>query len=377
LRVLSILIYFMLMFQCSLFAQELNIELEFLFTVGEQTKFGEPGYLYMPQSVVTDSNGRIFVSDHRGRTIHMYTPEGAYLKSFGGPGKGPGEFNRLTEIAMDEKDRLLVLDRFQFKAARFKTDTGDIEEHRFEDTPQINLMTLAPIGENRFAATYVEGGRNVNIDSETQTVRIYEFGTGEKLCSLFEIFNYQFDPDIALHRSFGTGIGHKLERYSEHELVAGHIVYTGRHFIIDTDTDSVRIFKNEQLSPPHYHLMDPNNRKTDVDQRFAGTVMSSGAMGQFYYQILHRSMLLGVVGGNLYHIYRHNELEGYKYSDYLEVYSPDGKLIFHDKLPETIIKEDEVRYRSYLHLSEDGRIFVRDTFEMDDPRLTVYRVTLN
>jgi hypothetical protein len=358
-------------------AQNLNLDVEYLFTVGGEIEFGEPGYLMNPQSAVTDSKGNIYISDHSGRKIHQYSPEGVYQKSFGGVGRGPGEFDRMAEIAIDEKDRLLVLDRFQFKVARFNTDNGDIEEHLFEDMPQINMMTLVSIDEKHFAGVYMEAGRHVNIDDEIRSVRVYEFGNGEKQRSLFEIFKYQFDPDIALQRSFGTGIGHKLARYSEHELVAGHIVYTGRHFIIDTNTGIVRIFKNEQLLPPHYHLMNSDNFPSDFDQRFAGTVMSSGSMGRFYYQAIHQSKLISVIGGNLYHIYRKNEKEGYEYKDYLEVYSTEGELIFDDKLPDTIKVRDGVRYRSYLHLNEDGRLFVRETFDWDDPRLSVYQVNLD
>jgi hypothetical protein len=349
-------------------------DLIFLFTIAEGVHFGEPGYLNQPQSAVTDSKGNIYISDHADRQVHQYSPEGAYLKSYGGAGRGPGEFNRMAEIAVDEKDRLMVLDRFQFKVSRFDTESGSIEEHQFEDMSQINMTTLVPIGEDYFAGIYMETGRHIEMTPEMHAVRLYKFGSGVKERSMFEIFTYQFDPEIELQRRLGSGLGHKLTRYSDSELVAGHMVYTGRHFIIDTETGSVKTLENKQLSPPHYHLMDWDSRPAEIDDYYAGAVTASGQTGRHYYQMLHQTMVLGVADGKLIHIYRKNEIEGHGYNDYLELFSEDGDLIYHDKLPDSLAIDENVRYRSYLHLDERGRLFVRDNFEMEDPRISVYQL---
>ncbi len=357
-------------------AQQADLELTYQFTVAGELEFGDTGYLVNPLSAATDSKGNIFISDHDGRQVHKYSPDGDYMRSFGGMGRGPGEFNRIAEIAIDGKDRLLVLDRFQFKVARFNTETGNIEEHRFEDMPQINMMTLVPLQENYFAGFYVESGTHVAYDAEMRAVRVYHFGDGEKRNTLYQIFNSQFDPEVNFERMLGSGIGHKLARFSDHELIAGHTVYTGRHFVIDTESGAERMFINDEVALPHYHLMDPDDRPSDPDQRFSGAISSSGSMGRFYYQVLHQSMLLGTLDGSFYHIYRMNEKEGYGYSDYLEVFSSEGKLIYHDKLPDTMETPENLHYRAYLHLSGDGRLIIRDSFELDDPAVTVYRLQL-
>ena len=129
-------------FCVSLQAQNLSLKVEYLFTVGEGLEFGESGYLYNPVGVTTDSQNNIFVGDHRGRAIHKYTPEGKYLQSVGAPGRGPGEFSRITEIAVNENDNLLVLDRFQFKVAKFNLDTGSVDEFIYKDMPDMTTMTL-------------------------------------------------------------------------------------------------------------------------------------------------------------------------------------------------------------------------------------------
>jgi hypothetical protein len=309
-----------------------EIEIEYLFTVGETIGFGEEGYLISPFLLVTDQNGRIYVSEHEERQVHQYTANGEYIRSFGGAGSGPGEFNEPGAITIDSENRLLVLDRFQFKVSRFNTETGDVEEHMFEDMSQINMSTLIPLPGDRFAGMYVESGPRMTDPEKIRAIRTYRFGEGEKESSVFEIFRHQFNPDVEIEARLGTGSGHHLSNLSETEMVAGHNVYMGRHFMINRDTGNVRIFENSELSSPHIHEMDPDDRPQDFGQMYAGSVSGGDQSGPFYYQILHSSMVYALLDENLLHIYRQNEKEGFAHSTMLEIFSPDGDLLFHEEI---------------------------------------------
>ena len=48
--------------------------------------------LYQPTRIVAAPNGNIFVGDRGSNQIKMFGPDGAYLKSLGKEGQGPGEF---------------------------------------------------------------------------------------------------------------------------------------------------------------------------------------------------------------------------------------------------------------------------------------------
>lgn len=351
-----------------------EIEIEYLFTVGETIGFGEEGYLISPFSLVTDQNGRIYVSEHEERQIHQYTANGEYIRSFGGPGRGPGEFNEISEIAIDSENRLLAMDRFQFKVSRFNTESGDIEEHMFEDMSQINMSTLITLPDDRFAGVYVESGPRLTDPEKIRAVRMYRFGEGEKESSVFEIFRHQFNPDDTMEARLGTGLGHHLSKLSEKEMVAGHNVYMGRHFMINRDTGDVRVFENSELSPPHTHEMDPDDRPQDFGQMYAGSVSGGDQSGTFYYQILHYSMVYALLDENLLHIYRQNEKEGFAHSTMLEIFSPDGDLLFHDEIEIEQQADEEPEFRQYLHIDEQGRLFVLDRYEMDDPKIRVYQI---
>lgn len=376
-KIINIVLIGFLVFCASGYTQELDLEMEYLFTLGENIKFGEPGYLHMAQSATTDSKGNIFISDNQGRIINMYSSSGEYLKNFGRQGRGPGEFNHIDNIAIDENDRLLVLDRFQFKVSRFDVESDSIDEHLFEDMSQINMMTLVPLKNNLLTGIYVESGPHVTLDDETKAIRIYKFGEGEMVSSLFEIFKYQFDADIPAEKRFGSGVGHFLSKLSDTELVVGHNVYFGAHYILNIDSGEVKAIVNNQLGQDHYHLMDPEDRPTEVQEQFAGSISGGDSSGPFYYQILHQSMINAGIDEKLFHVYRKNEKEGYEFTDYLEVFSGDGELILHRSISDFIPLPEEVQFRNYLHLDEKGRLVVLDLFELDDPKISVYQLTLN
>jgi sugar lactone lactonase YvrE len=68
-----------------------------------------------PSSVVVAPNGDIFVGDgHGGKTngrIVKFPRDGKFIKTWGKPGAGPGEFNPPHSLAMDSRGRLFVADR--------------------------------------------------------------------------------------------------------------------------------------------------------------------------------------------------------------------------------------------------------------------------
>ncbi|MCI0663659.1 MAG: peptidyl-alpha-hydroxyglycine alpha-amidating lyase family protein [Acidobacteria bacterium] len=76
---------------------------------------GGPDTFNLPSDVTTAPNGDIFVADgHGGNSnarIAKFSKDGKFIKAWGKPGTGPGEFDTPHAIAMDSKGRLYVGDR--------------------------------------------------------------------------------------------------------------------------------------------------------------------------------------------------------------------------------------------------------------------------
>ncbi|MEX2573262.1 MAG: 6-bladed beta-propeller [Balneolaceae bacterium] len=82
------------------------IELDHLFTITDS----EDVYFLQISGVKSDSKGRTYLADQQALSIHLFDQDGSYIESIGREGSGPGEFQSLLQIYIDQQDRLIVYD---------------------------------------------------------------------------------------------------------------------------------------------------------------------------------------------------------------------------------------------------------------------------
>jgi len=98
-----------------------------LMTLGKAGVAGAgPDTFNSPCDVIIGANGDIFVADgHGGDTngrIVKFSKDGKFIKAWGKPGSGPGEFDTPHSLAMDSKGRLFVADRGNNRIQIFDQD---------------------------------------------------------------------------------------------------------------------------------------------------------------------------------------------------------------------------------------------------------------
>jgi len=86
--------------------------------LGEELRIGKEGdertQFYRVRDIAADPRGNIYVDDMSNGRVQVFDPHGAFLRSIGRPGQGPGEFDYPTLIRLGGRDgRLHVMDRFQ------------------------------------------------------------------------------------------------------------------------------------------------------------------------------------------------------------------------------------------------------------------------
>ncbi len=65
-----------------------------------------------PTGVAVSKSGEIYVSDgYRNCKVHKFAPDGTLLSSWGGPGRGPGQFRVPHWCWLDKKERVWICDR--------------------------------------------------------------------------------------------------------------------------------------------------------------------------------------------------------------------------------------------------------------------------
>ena len=81
------------------------------------------GMFRQPTDVTWDSDGNIYISDgYINSRIAKYDKHGDWVKSFGEPGTGPGQFRLPHQIVADRNNNLYVGDRTNHRVQVFDTD---------------------------------------------------------------------------------------------------------------------------------------------------------------------------------------------------------------------------------------------------------------
>jgi sugar lactone lactonase YvrE len=82
-----------------------------------------------PTAVAVAPSGDLFVADGYGNSrVHHFRGDGTFVKSWGTPGTGPGEFHVPHGITLDQQGRVLVSDRENDRIQLFSQDGDYLEE---------------------------------------------------------------------------------------------------------------------------------------------------------------------------------------------------------------------------------------------------------
>ena len=92
----------------------------------------EPGQLNAPADIAIDSAGRIIVAERGNHRLQIFSPKGESLKTLGRkdkdgkdeckPGTEHGEFNSPTHITIDDRDNIIVTERWNHRIQVFNKD---------------------------------------------------------------------------------------------------------------------------------------------------------------------------------------------------------------------------------------------------------------
>ena len=96
-----------------------------------------------PTDVAWDSQGNIYISDgYINSRVAKFDRNGDWVKSFGEPGKGPGQFNTPHAIAIDNQDNVYVGDRGNQRVQIFDTDGTYLREWKVEIPPDYTTRAV-------------------------------------------------------------------------------------------------------------------------------------------------------------------------------------------------------------------------------------------
>jgi len=96
-------------------------------TQGKPGLDGEP--FNRPTDVDIAPTGEIYVSDGYGNArVHKYSPDGELLFSWGGHGKGPGQFDICHDVCINDDGKVFIADRQNHRVQIFTSEGKYINE---------------------------------------------------------------------------------------------------------------------------------------------------------------------------------------------------------------------------------------------------------
>ncbi|WP_419164596.1 6-bladed beta-propeller [Candidatus Palauibacter sp.] len=100
-----------------------------------------------------DSRGRIYLRGYFSTEIKVYEADGAFRKTIGREGEGPGEFRGINGVVVGSADSLLVLDRLGMRMSVFSPDHEFVRSVPLEILPQGIDPIIVPWNTDHFYIT--------------------------------------------------------------------------------------------------------------------------------------------------------------------------------------------------------------------------------
>jgi len=99
-----------------------STEGELMFQLGDGVQGTTPGRFGYPTDVVIDRADNFYVADYGDNDrIQVFSPEGKWLRQWGGHGYALGEFLKPRALAIDDRDRIFVADSCNHRIQVFDT----------------------------------------------------------------------------------------------------------------------------------------------------------------------------------------------------------------------------------------------------------------
>lgn len=234
-----------------------------------------------PEFIETDSKNRIYIATVNN-TIRIFSPEGKYLKTIGGRGRGPGEFLSITTMTMGFNDEIFVYD---IRLRRLTTfyNVGDSVTTESFTNPYWVGHTFVPLDDGTFAITTPPLPPSANefmsdyepISEGNNVIYLLNRDLSERTRSFFDPYKYMFDKNIPIENKFATESDYRLARLNDSTLAITHVISDGKIYLVNRNRGDIREIEGRFSNQESYEQLPYENRHDYITTHF-GLVTGGG-----------------------------------------------------------------------------------------------------
>lgn len=312
-------------------------------TLGDESA-SDMGVLNRPQYLDVDAEGNIYVMDWGDVDIKVFSPEGRLIRTIGGKGQGPGEFDTPASFKISKDNTLFLLSGRQYRISALKTTGEYISGFTVDGYPpdidvdssnRVYYSELLPPEE-----TLTEDSQKV----EGQFALYRRNADGKNKVKLGE-----FKERIQVKRAVKTATGTSIMSGTSREA------YTTCWFVDPQDRIHIGYNKDYQISvyDPDWNLIFRFGRAfTPIKHPLYKPEMGHPE----YYPAFSERRTFFDDSGNLWlEQYTPEDVEEYVY----DVFSPDGIYLKQVWLPETLYHVRGDKAYSILRTEEEFLVVKR------------------
>lgn len=364
------------------FAQELNVDFEEQLVLGDDPDAPMEYQFGGPRAIDTDEEGRIYVGG-MNRSIRVFSPEGEHITTFGGPGRGPGEFNEITGMKVGNNGEVVVNDSPRFRATVFYNMGDSIatyspERWKVRQGRQLPKGKILSLSDGRYVFTAKMrdpyfGRSPEDLDNRIVHIAPEDFSEFER--SFFDVYEEElFDPGEPLERKMASE-DYRLAKLPGDRLAVSNVVYDGIIYILDiTRTDKVQRLEGAFTERQRYEILQGDFR-TLKRKGIKNFTISNSGLGRFVFQ--RKISLVNMLASDNWIVNILSLADGTEVSLAMEIFDTvNDSYLGYAYVDDDFATEDgEIKRIHPLHLDDQNRLYYVD-YSDDVPVIRVTKITV-
>jgi hypothetical protein len=330
--------------------------------------------LGQPIAVRTDAEGQIYIADRFSREIKVFDHDGSYLRSIGGRGRGPGEFEDFEFMEWTPEGHLVLMDRGNMRYTILSIDGEQVDSFPYNFSAQFYPRSISYLDGQVLGLLYDTFYDPEISMFERDLFHVYSADFQNRVTTFLQVHKLGYEEDLFPLFMLASHPGSYTFSEDNKVLVYSPSTYTGNLYVYQKQENGQwefdRTFKGREPGIDPYHVYTSEIQyKTLRSQGYArATEVHYG--GEVYWgsQFRMDTGIFSLEDDRLVHFYsvwkegneRLPESMSHPMDLYVQIFDPDGELQCHGYLFTFIEQTSFSQYSVVNWMDELGNFYMLD-----------------